>query len=174
MKYLLLPVGVVLAFVLGYMVEPFLRDTLVASAQNAEPEITADEEIVVAEEPEPEPEPEPGPEPEPEPEIVSVPEVVTVEPVAEEVDLPAPTDSEIRQIMSDSIEQREIQHFTLTQVTEWKEVGEEEIDGDTYHFGLIDYVEDTSLGERVIEAKALIRSRKVEKWIWTRSGMRIE
>ena len=173
MKYLLLLIGVFFAFVLGYLMEPGLRGTLVPTAHPPGPEPPAVEETV---KPEPEPVPESVPEsvPDPDPEVVpDVPDVPEVEEV-EEVELPAPTDDEIRQIMSDSIEQAEIQHFGLNQVTEWKEFGEEEIDGETYHFGRIDYVEETSLGERTIEAKALIRHRKVEKWIWTRSGMRIE
>lgn len=150
--------------------EPHLRDTLIASTEKAEPEPPAGAEAVVPRaESIPQAEPEPVPEPEAEPE--PVPEVVSLE---EEVEYAAPTDNEIREIMTGSIEREEIKHFTVGQVREWKEFGEEEIDGEAYHYGLIDYVEETSLGERTIEAKALIRNRKVEKWIWTRSDMRIE
>lgn len=175
MKYIILLVGVFFCFVLGYLVEPKLRGSLMDEGKNSEPEPVVEGVPEPTPQPTPdpepevasvvEPEPEPVPEPEPEPESQS--------PGDEQPVLAAPTDNEIRQIMHQSIQQAEINHFTISQVTQWKDFGDEQIDGTTYQFGLIDYSEETIFGKREFEAKALIRDGKVEKWIWTSNGMRI-
>jgi hypothetical protein len=79
----------------------------------------------------------------------------------------------IHQIMQRSLLDSEVTHFTVAQVIEFKEVGQTEISGVSYDFGMIDYRENTIFGERVYQAKALIRDGKVEKWIWPSNGMQI-
>ena len=168
MKYVVLFFALLLAFVLGYLLEPSLRDSLTGERKKNTP-APPEEEVVTVPVVDPEPVPEPVPEPAPEPDPAP-------EPVDDDEPAPPPpaSDNELREIMYQSIQQAEIERFTIGQVTEWKSFGEEVIDGQTYRVGIIDYKEDTIFGERTFEAKALIRDGKVEKWIWTSNGMRIE
>lgn len=168
MKYAVIILALFLTFLAGYVVEPMMRGILVAPPRVEEP-AAVPEPFVPEAPPDPGPQPQPEPEPEPEPELEPEPE-----PEPEPDPLPAaPTDNEIRQVMYQSIQRAEIDRFTIGQVSEWKEFGEEEIDGVTYQFGLLEYREPTLFGEREREAKALIRDGKVEKWIWTSNGLRI-
>jgi hypothetical protein len=165
MKYVILLTGVVFCFLLGYLLAPKLRDsTPVAEAGGAQ----SVEEAVEVPTPEPQAAPEPAAESIDEVELDSEADGQVNPP-----DLAALDDNEVRQIMHDSIQRAEIDHFTLGQITRWKEFGEEQVDGVVYQFGLVDYRENTIFGEREFEAKALIRDGKVEKWIWTSNGMRI-
>jgi len=160
MKYVFLMIAVFMMFIIGYLMEPALRDAMT-------PELVEQEPAVVEVE-KPSPVDVPSPEPEP---------VATVEPEAEDEDGKPPidlSDNEIRRVMQQSIQDAEIKHFTIGQVTTWKDFGEEENDGVTYQFGLLDYRDESGIfGPREFEAKALIRNGKVEKWIWTSNGMQI-
>ena len=172
MKYPLLLVGVLFCFLLGYLLEPSLRSAKITEGEKPE----AVEPVATEPPPQAGAEPIADPEPTPEIERPTEPEPPTeTEPpaVVEIPALPAPTDNEIRQIMYESVQKAEIDHFTIGQITQWKNFGEEQIDGVSYRFGLIDYRQQTIFGEREVEAKALIRDGKVEKWIWTSNGMRI-
>ncbi len=108
-------------------------------------------------EPEPAPEPEPDPEPEPEPEMV-----VDTGPV------------DVVKTMQGSIKAGEITTFTFDQVTEWKEAEDESIDGEDYQIGLAAYQAETFLGVQTIQAKALIRGGKVQRWVMAQSGFEIK
>ncbi len=189
MKYVLLLVGTGLAFVLGYLSEPAFRNSLTAArtpapAESKEapdsPEVAPSEPETVAHEPEPEPatDPEPDPGPAPEPDTGGIPGEPIEEPDAipfdTELEFVRLSDDEIREIMVASLEQEEIGHFKADQIVSWNAFGEKEIDGELIHYARVDYVEETTFGERTFEAKALIRDGRVEKWIWTRSGLRIE
>lgn len=66
-------------------------------------------------------------------------------------------------------------HIKPDQILGWKDTGEETIDGQAYQTGLVAYRAKTIFGENsTIEAKALVRDGKIERWIWPKSGMEIE
>lgn len=168
MKCVVILVVVFFCFLFGYFFEPKLRDSLTGEVKAPESEPVV-EGVVKSEQP-----PQSAVEPEVEPEVEPAVEPA-VDPIPTEDEKPVvavPID-EIRQMMQHSIQQAEIHHFTIGQVTQWKDFGEEQIDGVNYQFGLIDYRENTIFGEREFEAKALIRNGKVEKWVWPINGMRI-
>lgn len=121
---------------------------------------TPDPVAVVTPEPEPEPEPEPKMvEPEPEPEPV----------VKEEL-----SDEEIVALMKKSIEAGAVKEFSMKQVKGWKATGDETIDGTTYQTGLAAYEAETIFGLKPVQAKALIKDGKVERWVYAKSGMEIQ
>ena len=113
--------------------------------------------------------PEPAPTPEPPP-------VVTPDP-APAVD-PAPTvaagPTDAVKAMQDSIKAAQIKEFTFDQVLEWKAEADEIVDGETYQTGLASYKAETIFGVKTIQAKALIKGDKVQRWIWPKSGMEIK
>jgi len=197
MKYFLVLAGVLGMFILGYILEPTMRVALTSEAP--EPDVRAPANDLVIVEPEPtndapeatpeepelavvEPETPPPPtestsiEPEPEPageiEVVAAPE----EPKpAEPVGIPVANaeDLQIRQLMHQSLQNGEIDHFAVNQVIRVTEVGQEVINGIQYQFGILEYRDNTVFGQKEFEAKALIRDGKVERWIWPANGMRI-
>lgn len=95
---------------------------------------------------------------------------------------PAPTDpgsrepvgsEEIVALMKASVESGAIKKFTADQVDAWT-VGEPEtIDGVDYQVGLVSYQAETIFGVKPVEAKALVRDGKVEKWVYAKTGMEI-
>ena len=153
-------------------------------------------------EPEPQPEPEPAPMPEPEPEPAPQPEPAPVplpagdstdpepmpeppvadnqpdptpmpEPAPAPDPAPAPAATDIVAIMKQSIENGEVKEFTIDQVLDWKEGGEETVDGSSFQTGTLNYKAETIFGVRTIQAKALISNGEVVRWIWPKSGMEI-
>lgn len=133
-------------------------------------------------EPEKAPEPPPVSEPAPAPEPASEPA-----PVVEKTPLPepAPMDGtagesapsgadEIVLAMQASIKAAQIKEFTFDQVTEWKAGENETVDGESYQTGLASYSAETIFGNKVIQAKALVKGGKVQRWIWPKSGMEIK
>ena len=76
--------------------------------------------------------------------------------------------------MQDSVRSGQIQEFKFEQVLGWKAEGGEEVDGVNYQTGLAAYKAETIFGVKTIQAKALIKDGKVEKWIWPKSGMEIK
>ena len=119
--------------------------------------------------------PEPPPTPEPTPEVTPEP-VPTPEP-APAVE-PAPTvaagPTDAVKAMQDSIKAAQIKEFTFDQVLEWKAEADEIVDGETYQTGLASYKAETIFGVKTIQAKALIKGNKVQRWIWPKSGMEIK
>ncbi|MDB4500630.1 hypothetical protein N9224_00425 [Akkermansiaceae bacterium] len=97
-------------------------------------------------------------EPEPEPEPVSVAKL---------------TPERIVEVMKKSIEGGAVKVFTLDQVTDWKAAEDEDIDGVEYQTGLAAYKAQTIFGEQLVQAKALIKDGKVEKWLYAKTGMEI-
>ncbi|MGB6219924.1 hypothetical protein [Haloferula sp.] len=119
---------------------------------------------------------------EPPPEAV-VAAVDPAPPVMEDpVEPPAPapeavtelTPEEIVSVMQASVKDGEIKEFTFDQVIEWNASDEKESGGETYQSGLASYKAETIFGVKNIQAQALIKEGKVEKWIWPKSGMEIK
>lgn len=122
--------------------------------------------------PEPPPVPEPAPEPAPVVEKTPIPEP---EPMGGAAGESAPSGSdEIVLAMQASIKAAQIKEFTFDQVTEWKAGENETVDGESYQTGLASYSAETIFGNKIIQAKALVKGGKVQRWIWPKSGMEIK
>ena len=76
--------------------------------------------------------------------------------------------------MQESIRTGQIKEFSFDQVLTWKADADETIDGKTYQIGLASYKAETIFGVKTIQAKALIKDGKVQRWIWPKSGMEIK
>jgi hypothetical protein len=115
--------------------------------------------------------PTPTPTPEPMP---------VVEPEPEPTPTPAPvggaklSDDEIIALMKESIAGGAVKEFTSDQVKGWKPNGDETIDGTEYQTGLAAYEAATIFGVRPVQAKALIKDGKIERWVYAKSGMEIQ
>mgnify|MGYP001249623025 CR=1 FL=1 len=83
-------------------------------------------------------------------------------------------DDEIIALMKDSIAGGAVKEFTSDQVKGWKTNGEETIDGTEYQTGLAAYEAATIFGVRPVQAKALIKDGKIERWVYAKSGMEIQ
>lgn len=140
---------------LGTPATPVIKPPVVASNDPA-PSSTPAPAVEPMEPAEPGPEPELEPEPEPEP--VSVAKL---------------TPERIVEVMKKSIEGGAVKVFTLDQVTDWKASEDEDIDGVEYQTGLAAYKAQTIFGEQLVQAKALIKDGKVEKWLYAKTGMEI-
>jgi hypothetical protein len=137
--------------------------------------------------PGPGPGPEPGPEPAPGPEPMPAPTPPTPAPTppTDVSDPPAPapepapaadgklTPEEIVEVMKASIKAGEIKEFTFEQVQDWKAGEEEDVDGETFQTGMAAYKAQTIFGEKIVQATALIKDRKVQKWIYSKTRMEI-
>ena len=119
--------------------------------------------------------PEPPPTPEPAPVVTPEPVPTPEPPPAVE---PAPTvaagPTDAVKAMQDSIKAAQIKEFTFDQVLDWKAEADEIVDGETYQTGLASYKAETIFGVKTIQAKALIKGNKVQRWIWPKSGMEIK
>jgi outer membrane biosynthesis protein TonB len=144
-------------------------------------------------EPTPPPEQTPPPEPMPEPEIAvptpeltppaEVPTVPKPEPGPAFVPEPEPAPPQAQPattpldpvtLMQQHIQSGAIKEFTASQVTSWKPGPEETIDGTTFQTGIATYKAKTVFGVKSLEAKALIQDGKINRWIWSKSGMEIK
>ena len=76
--------------------------------------------------------------------------------------------------MQESIRSGQVKEFTFDQVLEWKPGAAETVDGESFESGLISYKAETIFGVKTIQAKALIKDGKVQRWIWPKSGMEIK
>jgi hypothetical protein len=135
-------------------------------APTAVPAVPPEVKIVeppIAPEPPPEPTPVPIPAPEPTPVPVPTPAPATAG---------GPTDAV--KLMQESVRTGQIKEFTFDQVLAWKAEADETIDGETYQTGLASYKAETIFGVKTIQAKALIKNGKVQRWIWPKSGMEIK
>lgn len=137
------------------------------------------EEPVCAPAPPPMPEPAPIPAPVPPPVVEPAPTPV-VEPApivpAEPTPTPAaePVSADVVKVMQASIQAKRVTEFTSEQVLEWIAGADEVIDGETYQTGIASYKAETIFGVKTIQAKALIKGGKVQRWIWPKSGMDIK
>ena len=114
---------------------------------------------------------EPAPEAESAPETPPAPESM---PMPEAAPAAAAGSPDAVKAMQDSIKAAQIKEFTFDQVLEWKAEGDEIVDGETYQTGLASYKAETIFGVKTIQAKALIKGGKVQRWIWPKSGMEIK
>ena len=117
--------------------------------------------------PEPPPAPEPTPEPAPEPAPAPA-------PAGEPAPAVAAGTSDVVKAMQESIKAAQIKEFTFEQVLEWKAEADETVDGETYQTGLASYKAETIFGVKTIQAKALVKGGKVQRWIWPKCGMEIK
>lgn len=77
-------------------------------------------------------------------------------------------------IMQDSVRARQINEFALTQVLTWKAEADETVNGEVFQAGSLTYKAETIFGVKTIQAKALIKDGKVQRWIWPKSGLEIK
>jgi hypothetical protein len=113
----------------------------------------------------------PTPEPTPEP----VPETTATEEATTNAD-DAPLDDPEQTVkaMQTSIKNGQVKEFTYDQILEWQADADEIVDGETYQTGLAAYKAETIFGTKMIQAKALIKAGKVQRWIWPKSGAEIK
>lgn len=76
--------------------------------------------------------------------------------------------------MQDSVRAGQIKEFKYDQVLDWKPGDNETVDGESYQTGLASYKAETIFGVKTIQAKALLKNGKVQRWIWPKSGMEIK
>ena len=137
------------------------------------------EEPASAPAPPPMPEPAPTPAPAPNPVVEPTPTPV-VEPAPSAPVEPTPVSaaetgtSDVVKVMQASIQAKQIAEFTSEQVLEWIADTDEVVDGETYQTGIASYKAETIFGVKTIQAKALIKGGKVQRWIWPKSGMDIK
>ena len=120
-----------------------------------------------------EPAPHAAPEPSPAPEAAPMPEPVPASPPAATPTPPAGS-TDVVKAMQESVQAAQIKEFTFAQVLEWKAGSEESVDGETYQTGIASYKAETIFGVKTIQAKALLKGGKVQRWIWPKSGMEIK
>ncbi|YCM45096.1 hypothetical protein V2O64_03560 [Verrucomicrobiaceae bacterium 227] len=139
--------------------------------------------------------PAPGPAPTPTPSPAPVEPVAVIPPSApnpvmpavEPTPEPAPTppvpepagggdlgEEAIVALMKKSIADGAVKEFTADQVKRWKGSEKETIDGTEYEVGLVAYEAATIFGVKPVQAKALIKGGKVERWVYAKSGMEIQ
>ncbi|MBT7970045.1 MAG: hypothetical protein HN570_03530, partial [Verrucomicrobia bacterium] len=122
----------------------------------------------------------PTPAPTPAPVAKIDPVVPNPEPMPVVEPTPAPAadaklgEDKIIALMKDSIAGGAVKEFTSDQVKGWKANGEETIDGTEYQTGLAAYEAATIFGVRPVQAKALIKDGKIERWVYAKSGMEIQ
>ncbi|MEX1116753.1 MAG: hypothetical protein WEB53_16015 [Akkermansiaceae bacterium] len=127
-----------------------------------------------------EPEPPVTPVPAPEPDVAvtegplepaPMPELT---PAPEPEPAPAVAGGDPVKAMQESVRTAQIKEFTFDQVLTWEAGSAEDVDGETYQTGLASYKAETIFGVKTIQAKALIKDGKVQRWIWPKSGMEIK
>ena len=125
---------------------------------------------------EPTPAPAPAPAPGPGPEMTPAPAPTPPAPAP----APAPagggdlTEDQIVALMKESIAGGAVKEFKTDQVKGWKAAEKETIDGTEYQTGLAAYEAQTIFGVKPVQAKALIKGGKIERWVYAKSGMEIQ
>ena len=114
-------------------------------------------------------------EPEPEPESFA-PEPTPAEPAP--IAAPTPTAPigpvDPVKLMRKSLQTNPVKEFSIGQVTTWSPGPEETIDGETFATGIISYETLTILGQKTMQAKALIKNGSIQKWTYAKSGIEIK
>ena len=75
--------------------------------------------------------------------------------------------------MKESLEGGKVKELDVAKVTNWESAGEESFDGVDFQVGIATYKEMTILGEKTLQAKALFKNGKLDKWIHSKTGMQI-
>jgi hypothetical protein len=114
---------------------------------------------------------EPAPEPVPAEETTPMPEPAPAEESPPEPAAESAPVADVIGTMQASIRAGQIKEFSFAQVQEWTQEPDEEIDGEKYQIGIATYKAETLFGVRAIQAKALIKDGKVQRWIYRKSGM---
>jgi outer membrane biosynthesis protein TonB len=135
-----------------------------------------------SEEPKPASEPPPMPEPKPEPASPAIPDSPPITAAPEAAPAPAEEPAapatagveEIIKAMQASLKSGQIKEFTFEKVTDWQAQPAETLDGSSYQIGLASYKAETIFGEKTIQAKALIKGGKVQRWVYPKSGATIK
>jgi hypothetical protein len=203
MKIVLSLIVAAIAFVVGYTIEPKIRYELTGKPENfvktsapakagvapvvpAEPTVPTPPEVLIqpVEPTVPEVVEQPVTPTVPvtpiEPEVAVLEPTTPVEPIVptepEPVAPPVVSagSGDVVAIMKSSIAAREIQEFSADQVLEWTAGQPETVDGASYETGNLTYQSETVFGTKNIQAKALIQSGKVVRWVWPKSGMEIK
>ena len=116
---------------------------------------------------------------EPEPEPQSVPDTPEA-PLAEPSPIAASTPTtpvgpvDPVKMMRECLQNNPIKEFNIGQVTTWSPGPEETIDGETFATGIISYETSTILGQKSMQAKALIKNGSIQKWTHAKSGIEIK
>jgi hypothetical protein len=84
------------------------------------------------------------------------------------------TDDQIVELMKKSIAGGAVKEFKADQVKGWKAAEKETVDGTEYQTGLAAYEAATIFGVKPVQAKALIKGGKIERWVYAKSGMEIQ
>ena len=77
-------------------------------------------------------------------------------------------------LMRDCLRNKPLKEFNISQITSWSAGPQETIDGETFATGIISYEAKTILGQKSMQAKALIKNGSIQKWIHAKSGIEIE
>ena len=84
------------------------------------------------------------------------------------------TDDQIVALMQKSIADGAVKEFKADQVKAWKATEKETVDGTEYQTGLAAYEAATIFGVKPVQAKALIKGGKIDRWVYAKSGMEIQ
>ena len=84
------------------------------------------------------------------------------------------SDAQIEELMKKSIKGGAVKAIKFADVKGWKVIPNETIDGTDYQIGLAAYQANTVFGLKVVQAKALIRAGKIERWVHAKSNMEIQ
>lgn len=76
--------------------------------------------------------------------------------------------------MQKSIADGAVKEFKADQVKAWKATEKETVDGTEYQTGLAAYEAATIFGVKPVQAKALIKGGKIDRWVYAKSGMEIQ
>lgn len=172
---------------------PLTPDAAPAPATPAPAEPTAAPEMAAAPEPAPAATPAPAPATTvlvPEPAAVPAPvtQPAVPAPMAESAPAPAAEPAPVAatpaaaagdpnavvKIMQESVQARQINEFAFNQVLGWKAEADETVNGEVFQAGSLTYKAETIFGVKTIQAKALIKDGKVQRWIWPKSGLEIK
>ncbi|MGJ8723831.1 MAG: hypothetical protein ACSHYB_04675 [Roseibacillus sp.] len=102
-----------------------------------------------------------------------------VEPAEEPEPAPVPetpaslSNEQIIAAMKESLEGGKIKELDASKVINWEAIGDESFDGQDFQVGVATYKEMTILGEKTLQAKAMFKQGKLDKWIHSKTGMEI-
>ena len=94
-------------------------------------------------------------------------------PAAEPEGAASLSEEQIVEAMKTSLQEGKIKELEFSKVITWEAAGEESFDGVDFQVGLATYKEMTILGEKTLQAKALFKKGKLDKWIHSKTGMEI-
>ena len=84
------------------------------------------------------------------------------------------TSTDAVMLMRDTLRNSPLKEFSISQITTWSAGPQETIDGESFATGIISYEAKTILGQKSMQAKALIKNGSIKKWIHAKSGIEIK